>query len=109
MQDDVRPIVDRTHQDWGGNRVIHDQRDPVFVSDLGKRCNVTDVSRRIPDAFAVNGSRPVIDQLGDVGGAVRFGKADLDALVGKDVSEQRVGGSIKLGNRNDIGAEACEV
>src|SRR5690348_13062755 len=104
MHNNVRPVIDRTQQDWGGNRVIDDQRNPVFVSDVGKRGNVTDVSRGIADAFAVNGSRPVIDELGNVSGAVRWGEADLDTLAWQDMTEQGVGGPIKLGNRNNIGA-----
>ena len=87
MHDDVCTIFDRLEQDQGGDRVIHDQRNPVPMSNAGERLDIADVPRGIAYALAKHGSGIAVDELFYGRGLIRFGEADRYALLREYMSK----------------------
>ena len=109
MHHDVGAVFDRPEQDRRGDRIVDDQRDAVRVGDARERFEVANIARGVPDTFAEDRARVVIDQLLDGVGPIRRGEADCDALTRQHVCEQGVRGAVELWHRHDIAAELGDV
>jgi hypothetical protein len=55
VHDDIGTEFDRTQQVRGRNGVVDDQRDAVPVRQVGKRLQVSDLSRWVGDGFGEDG------------------------------------------------------
>ena len=66
MHNHVGAVLDRAQQDRRGDRVVNDEWDTVFVCHSRQPFYVSDVSRRIANALAVNSPRIFVDQLFDI-------------------------------------------
>ena len=104
MHHNVCAVFDRPQQDGRCDRIVDDKRNAVIVGHARERLEVTNVSRRISDAFAKDAACFVIDQPFDGVGLIRLRKADIDPLTWQNVSEQCVRGAVKLRSRNDVAA-----
>ena len=106
---DVRPVLDRPQQDGRCHRVVDDQRNAVPVRDVREGADIADVPRRVPDAFAEDRLRLVVDQPLDGVGLIGFREPDGDALARQEVREQGVGGPVELRDRDEVAAEFSDV
>src|SRR5437867_12891425 len=79
------------------------------MRDMSKRFDVANVSSGVANALAIHGSGFLSDQLCDIARTVRSREADLYALTAKNMREERVCGSIKLGYGNDVRAQFSHV
>ena len=61
VHDDVRAMLDGPKQNRCGNRVVDDQRQPAIVSHSRQPFDIADVSCRIADTLAEDGTRLVVD------------------------------------------------
>jgi hypothetical protein len=109
MDDDIGAVVDRPQQDRRRHGVVDDERNAVASADRGELFDVADIAGWIADALAENPAAFLVDQRFDRVGLIGGGEANLDALARQDIGEQRVGGAVKLRDRDDIGADVGEV
>ncbi|MGY4328888.1 hypothetical protein ACVWWG_003305 [Bradyrhizobium sp. LB7.2] len=109
MHGDVGAVIERLEQDWGCNRIVHDQRHTVRVSDLCQRLDIADIAGGIADGFGEHGAGVLVDQLFDRLRLVALGKAAGDALPRQDVREQRMRGAVELRHGNDVAAVIGDV
>ena len=94
MKHDIRSVIDGPHQHRGGDRVVDDQRHAVAVGDLGQCLEIADIACRVADGLAKYRARILVDQCLEIGGAVGFAEAHLNAHPRKNVGEQGVRGAV---------------
>src|SRR5271155_4605054 len=81
----------------------------MTMGRFGQRLDVADIAGRITDTFAIDCGRVLVDNCIDRTRMVGFGKSHADAETGKNVSEQRMGRTIKLRHGNDIRAHSAYI
>ncbi len=74
----------------------------MLVRDPRESFDVRDIAGWIADAFAINRPGILVDQLFDVLRTVTGCESRTDSLLGEDVRQQRIGGTVKLRQRNDV-------
>ena len=102
MHDDVGTMVDGAHEVGAGHGVVHDQRHPMRMGDLGQRGDIRDVTQWVANRLAVDGLGFVINQLGKTGRVTGIGEPDLNALLRESVSKEVIGAAIQRAGRNDV-------
>ena len=109
VHDDVPTVVDGLQEHRCGDRVVDDGRHAMGMRHVGDGLQIDDIARRVADALAEDGLRPVVDVLLDVRRTVTLGKSDLDTLLRQHVCEQRVGATIELRYGDDVVAGLREI
>src|SRR5262249_61191048 len=94
VHDDIRAKIERPQQYWCRDGVVDDQWNAVFVSDVGNPLDVTDVSRRIADAFAIKCASIIADQGCHGLGIVARREANVYAKPRQYMCEQCMCGSV---------------
>ena len=109
MDDDVRAVLDRAHQDGSGHRIVDDERHGVPMRHVRERLEIADIAGRIAHGLAENRARVLIDQRLDVGGLVRRRESHRDPEARQDMREQRIGRAVELRHGDDIAAHLRHV
>jgi len=102
VPDDVGAVFERPAQRRRRERVVHEQRDAVVVSDVGQPFDVRRDERRIADGLEVDVGGVVVD--GFLVGLVvqRVDEAGFDAVARRGVGEVGVGATVQRRRRNDV-------
>ncbi len=96
MDNNIGSILDWPQQDRRCDRIIDDQRYSVLVGDSSELLDVADISSRVADTFTENRTRLVVDQSFYRIRMIRLRESDGNSLAWQNVSEERVGSSVKL-------------
>ena len=106
---DVRPVVEGTHQEGGGHRVVHHQRDPRVVRDLRDRGEVERVELGVAHGFRVDRLRLLRERLPEALRVLRVDELHLDPQFREGVVEQVVRPAVEGGRRDDLVPRAGDV
>ena len=85
-----------------GNSTVDNERHPMLMGNAGQPFDIDNISRRVADRFAKNGTRLIVDTASNSLIVIVRNHARFDALTRKRVSEQIVGAAIKLAGADDI-------
>ena len=102
--EDVRAVINRPHQ-ADADGVVHDQRNAVFVRDLGKDLEVRHVELGIADRFDINGARFRRDGLAERLRVARVHELHRAAQLREGVMEKLVRAAVKIVARDNFIAQ----
>ncbi len=91
MHDDIRAVLEWLHQVGCRQRVIEDERQPIFMRDIGDRANVQRIQARIADCFREHGFGTLVDSGAQVLRVAAVKETGRNADLGQRVVEQVVG------------------
>ena len=110
MGDYVAAELERTAEDGGGERVVHDERHAVPVRDLRKLGDVEHHAGRVGDSLAEHALRVGAERLRDLGrGGVGIDERELDAELLQRDGEEVEGAAVYLGRRYDVVSGVAQV
>ncbi len=79
LDNNVRPEFKRPKQDRRCHGIVDDERHAVCVRYVRHGFKVANITRRIADAFTVNGYCVSVDQGLDIFGTIGLGETDANA------------------------------
>ena len=98
----IRAMLNGPPQAGRGNRVVHEQRNAVAVTDSSQLFNIDDIARRVTHGFAEDQLGPVIDPGLEGIRVVSADKPDLNALFREGMGKEVKGAPIKLGGGDNV-------
>ena len=102
MDDDIGAMLERLHQVRRGQRVVEDERQSIFMRDIGDRPNVQRIQARIADGFREDGFGALVDGGAQVLRVAAVEEAGRDAELGQRVVEQVIRAAIQAGRGGDF-------
>ena len=83
VNDDIGPVLEWLAEERRCHRVVDNERDARFVSDLGDRGEVGDVAARVADRLQIEAAGVGLDRLLEVLGAALIDERAVDPHLGK--------------------------